>query len=117
MNVPGLPSSFALKVPGLPSSFERKVRGLLFSFELEALNLPFIPGRQALEAIGPALLAYPSQRPQHDGADDHPLMEAGASQHMTHHAQPDQPQCRLDGEAQVPRLCRRPAAARRHVGQ
>jgi hypothetical protein len=59
MNVPGLPSGFALKVPGLPFSFERKVPGLLFSFELEELNLPFIPGRQAREAIGPALLASP----------------------------------------------------------
>ena len=78
MNVPGLPSSFALKVPGLPFSFERQAPGLLLSLELEPLNLPFIPGRQALEAIGPTLLAYPSQRPHHDGADDHPLMEAGA---------------------------------------
>ena len=116
MNVPGLPAGFALNVPGLPSRFERKVRGLLFSSELEALNLPFIPGRQAREAVGPTLLAYPPQCPQHDGADDHPLMEAGAAQHMTHHAQPDQPQRRLDGEAQVSRLRRRPAAAR-HGGQ
>lgn len=117
MNVPGLPSGFALKVPGLPFSFERKTPGLLFSLELEALNLPLIPGHQAVEGIGPTLLAYPSQRAQHDGADDHPLMEAGASQHMTDHSQPDQPQRRLDGEAQVPRLRRRTAAARRPGGQ
>jgi len=117
MTVPGLPSSLAVQVPGLPFSFERKAPGLLFSLELEVLNLPFIPGRQAREAIGPTFLAYPSQRPQHDGADDHPLMEAGASQHMTHHAQPDQPQRRLAGKARVSRLRRRPAPARRHIAQ
>ena len=56
------------------------------------------------------------QRPQHDGADDRPLIEAAASQHMTHHAQPDQPQRRLTVKARVPRLRRLPAA-RRDVGQ
>ena len=106
MKVPGLPSSFAPKAPGLVFSFERKAPGLPFSFELEELNLPLIPGRQALESTGPALLADPSQRPQHDDAEDHPLMEAGASQHMSHHAQPDQPQRRLTGQARVPRLRR-----------
>lgn len=116
MKVPGLPSSFAPKAPGLVFSFERKARGLPFSFELEQLKLPLIPGRQALESTGPALLADPSQRPQHDDADDHPLMEAGASQHMSHHTQPDQPQRRLTGQARVPRLRRRLSAARRDAG-
>ena len=64
---------------------------MMFSFALKELDLPFIPGRQALEGASPVLLPQPAQRPQHDGADDHPLTEAAASQHMTHHAQPHQP--------------------------
>ena len=95
---PGLPFRFALKAPGLPFSFALKAPGfafkapgMMFSFALKELDLPFIPGRQALEGASPVLLTQPAQRPQHDDADDHPLSEAAASQHMTHHAQPDQP--------------------------
>jgi hypothetical protein len=91
--------SFAVKAPGLP-----------FSFALKELDLPFIPGSQALKGAGPVLLTQPSQRPQHDGADDRPLIEAAASQHMHHHAQPDQPQRHPSVRARVPRLRRRPAA-------
>jgi hypothetical protein len=109
--------SFAFKAPGLPFSFALKTPGLLFSFALKELDLPFIPGSQALEGASPVLLTQPSQRLQYDGADNHPLVEAAASQHMTGHAQPDQPQQRLTGKARVPRLRRRPAAARRDVGQ
>ena len=108
-----MPFSFALKA----LSFALKAPGLPFSFALKDLDLPFIPGSQALEGAGPVLLSQPSQRTQDDGADDHPLMEAAASQHMTHHAQPDQPQPRFPGKARVPRLRRRPAAARRDDGQ
>jgi hypothetical protein len=58
---------------------------------LKELYLPFIPGRQALEGAGPVLLTQPSQCPQHDRGHGHLLKEAAASQHMNHHAQPDQP--------------------------
>lgn len=109
---PGLPFSFALKAP----SFAFKAPDVPFSFALKELDLLFIPGSQALESASPVLLTQPSQRPQYDGADDHPLIEAAASQHMTHHGQPDQPQRRPTGKARVPRLRRRAAAARRDVG-
>ena len=108
-----MPFSLALKAP----SFALKAPGLPFSLALKDLDLPSIPGSQALESAGPVLLSQPPQRPQHDGADDHPFMEPAASQHMTHHAQPDQPQRRLTGKARVPRLRHRPAAARRDDGQ
>jgi hypothetical protein len=110
---PGLPLGFALEAP----SFALEAPGLPFSFALKTLDLPFIPGGQALEGAGPALLTQPPQRPEHDGADDHPLLEAGAPQHVTQHAQPDQPQHRLTGKARVPRLRSRPAAAGRDTGQ
>ena len=83
-------------------SLERQAPGLPFSFEFQELDLPFIPGRQAREGAGPGLLAYPAQRSQHDHADDHPLMEAGAAQHMTHHAQPDQPSAALPAKREPP---------------
>ena len=76
----------ALKAPGLPFS----LADLPFSFALKQLDLPLIPGSQALEGAGPVLLAQVSQRSHHDGADDHPLIEAAASQHMIKHGQPDQ---------------------------
>jgi hypothetical protein len=95
---PGLPFSFVLKAPG----FAFKAPGLPFSFALKELDLAFVPGGQALEGAGPGLLAQPSQRSQHDGGDDHPLIEAAASQHMTHHAQPDQPQRRLTVKPESP---------------
>ena len=90
-----------------------KAPGLTFSLALKELDLPLIPSRKTLEGAGPVLLTQPSQRPQHDGADDDPLMEAAASKHMNHHAQPDQPQRRLTVKPRVPRLRRRPAVARR----
>jgi hypothetical protein len=81
----GLPAPrFALKTPGLP-----------FTLALKELDLPLIPGSQTLHGAGPVLLAQPGQRFQRDGGDDHPLMEAAASQHMNKRGQPDQPQRRL----------------------
>ncbi len=78
------------KAPGLPLSFTLKPQGLPFSFAFKELYLPSIPGGQALKGTNPVLVAPPSQRCQHDGADDHPLIEAAASQHMNQHSQPDQ---------------------------
>jgi hypothetical protein len=52
LKAPGLPFSFALKAPG----FALKAPGLPFSFALKELDLPFIPGRQALEGASPVLL-------------------------------------------------------------
>ena len=72
---PSLPFSFALKAP----SFALKAPGLPFSLALKALDLPFIPGSHALEGAGPVLLTQPSQRLQHNDADDHLLIEAAAS--------------------------------------
>ena len=81
LNAVGLPFSLALKVVGLPL-------GLV----LNVLDLLLVPGRQAGNGAGPVILAYPSQRRQHDGTDGHPLVEAAASQDMTQQSQPDQPQ-------------------------
>lgn len=81
---PGLPFGFALKAPGLP-----------FRSALKELDLPLIPGSQALKRIGPVLLAHPSQRRHHDGADSHPLIKAAASQHVNQHGKPDEPYRRL----------------------
>jgi hypothetical protein len=80
---PGLPFTLALKTPGVP-----------FTLALKELDLPLIPGSQMLQGAGLVLLAKPCQRFQRDGADDHPLMEAAASQHMNQCSQPDQPQRR-----------------------
>jgi hypothetical protein len=79
-----VPFGFALKAPGVP-----------YRCALKELNLPFIPGSQALKGNGPVLLAQPSQRRHHDGADSHPLIKAAATQHMNQHSQPDQPHRRL----------------------
>ncbi len=81
---PGLPFGFALKAPRLP-----------FRSSLKELDLPLIPGSQALKGIGPVLLAQPSERRHHDGADSHPLIKAAASQHVNQHSQPYQPHGRL----------------------
>ena len=51
-------------------------------FRLEDLDLPFIPGRQALKGAGPLFLSHVSHRRQHDGADGHPPMEAATAQHI-----------------------------------
>jgi hypothetical protein len=72
--VPGVPLGFALKAPG----FAFQAPGLPFGFALKALDLPFIPGGQALEGASPVLLTQPAQRPQHDDADDHPLTPSAA---------------------------------------
>ena len=109
---PGLSFSLALKAPG----FALKAPGLTFSLALKELDLPLIPSRKTLEGAGPVLLTQPSQRPQHDRADDDPLIEAAASQRMNYRAQPDQRQRRLTARPRVPRLRRRPAVARRDVG-
>ena len=77
---PGVPSGFALKVPGVP-----------FLSALKELDLPLIPGSQALKATGPVLLAQLSQRRHRDGADRHPLIKAAAAQHVNQHSQPEQP--------------------------
>jgi hypothetical protein len=79
-----MPFGFALKAPGMP-----------YRCTLKELGLPFIPGSQALKGNGPVLLAQPSQRRHHDGADSHPLIKAAAAQHMNQHSQPDQPRRRL----------------------
>ena len=81
---PGLPFGFALKAPSVP-----------FRSALKDLDLPFIPGSQALQGIGPVLLAKSSQRRHHDGADSDPLIKAAASQHVNQYSQPDQPHRRL----------------------
>ena len=81
LNAVGLPFSLALKVVGLPL-------GLV----LNVLDLLLVPGRQAGNGAGPVILAYPSQRRQHDGAGGHPLIEAAASQYVSQQSQPDQPQ-------------------------
>jgi hypothetical protein len=95
---PGLSFSLALKAPG----FALKASGLSFSLALKELDLPLIPSRKTLEGAGPVLLTQPSQRPQHDRADDDPLIEAAASQHMNYRAQPDQPQRRLAVKPESP---------------
>jgi hypothetical protein len=89
-----------LKAPGRP-----------LGFALKEPYLPFIPGSQALKGAGPVLLAQPCQCRQHDGADDHPLLETAASQHMHQRSPPDQPQRRLIIRTRGLRTPRRPAAA------
>ena len=101
---PGLPSGFALKAPSVP-----------FRSALKDLDLPLIPGSQALQGIGPVFLAKPSQCRRHDGADSDPLIKAAASQHVNQHSQPDQPHRRLMGQDlksadSVPARCCRPEA-------
>ena len=82
----------ALKEEGLPCGLALKEEGLPFGLVLKVFGLPLVPGSDARNGVGPALLVYPSKRRQHDGADGHPLVEAAAAQHMTNQSQPDQPQ-------------------------
>ena len=84
----GLP----LNAVGLPFSLPLKVVGLPFGLVLNMLDLLLVPGSQARKGVGPVLLAYPTQRRQHDGAGGQPLIEAAASQYVSKQSQPDQPQ-------------------------
>jgi hypothetical protein len=79
-----VPFGFALKVPDVP------IRSAI-----KELDLPLIPGSQALKATGPVLLAQLSQRCHRDGANSHPLIKAAAPQHVNQHSQPEQPHRRL----------------------
>ena len=106
---------FAHKALALPFSLALKVLGLPFSLALKALGLPFVPGSKARHRPRPVLLAYPSQRPQYDGADSQPLPETAALQQAKQHSYPDQSQHRLSLKLRGLRLQSRPVAAcRRH---
>jgi len=62
----------------------------ILGLALKALDLPLVPGGQALEVPGLVFLTQLGRGRYHDGGEDHPLVEAAASQHMTQQGQAGQ---------------------------